>query len=259
MTPWLKLIVWPLLRRHWLPGLLVVLLASQQVSSVLTRRGLERQLAESRRQTETLTRELAQTRQAMTELKASVAALKPGEARTIYVDPNPALLRALESARGQILTVEKQVPVVVTRTEHTVETRVQTVELPGREIERIIRESPQSIVATMTALRDIRQGEQFSATFAQIQPGIWQPLVTPGSPVGIEARVITPVERIPAPPAPEARLSLSLYGGYSTLDQWVTGLRGQYRLTPHLRLEGQAEHRWRSNTQDYRLLFSVTF
>lgn len=241
---------WLLILKHWRAGVAVVLVAAI-VGYVVT---LQRQIGALTAALNAKKTENAQMRQAIQKLTEAAAQLKPGETRTIYVD-RPVMVQV----PGQ--TIVREVPVVVTRTERTVETRVETLRIPGETIREFIEKSPQSIVATMTALRDIKAGEKFAATFVQLQPGVWQPLVTPDSPIGIEAKVVTPIERIPQPVPVASRLTFTLYSGYAfgTASSWVTGLRADYRLSPRWGLEADAAHLWSTRTQQYRLLATLKF
>lgn len=198
--------LWGAVRRNPLAAGLAVLLVVQMLTARLEAGRLIRQVEQQKD-------ELAALRGALQKLSDAAATLKPGETKTIFVDrPFPV------TVPGATRMVEKEVPVIVTRTEHTVETKVQTVTLPGKEIERIIRDAPQSIVADLTATRDIKAGEKFRVVVSQIQPGIWQPILELGAPITAEVRTVTPVERIPQLPA-ERRLEVRPYIGLG----WIAG------------------------------------
>jgi hypothetical protein len=246
----LPALAWGPIKRNPIAAVLVLLLIGQQV-----------QLWQGRRENTALRQtinaqktEMAALRGAIQKLTDAAATLKPGETRTIYVD-RPVMVQV----PGQ--TITKEVPVVVTRTEKTIETKVEVLRIPGEKITEFVEKSPQSIVATMTALRPIAQGEKFVATFVQLQPGVWQPLVTPDSPIGIEAKVVTPVDRIPQPAPVASRFTVTLYSGYAfgATPSWISGARADYRLSPRWGLEADAAHFWRTRTQEYRLLATFTF
>lgn len=242
----------PLVLKHWKAGIAVFLVAAV-MGYVVT---LQRQIAALTGTIEAQKTEMAQMRQAMQKLADAAAALRPGETRTIYVD-RPFMVQV----PGQ--TITREVPVVVTRTEHTIETRVETLRLPGEKITEFIEKSPQSIVATMTALRPIAQGEKFSATFVQLQPGVWQPLVTPDSPIGIEAKVITPIERIPAPaPTPSRWTTAFLLGPDAFHPRGATVLTRaeiEYRLSPRLFTRAEVAWHWNGAGASGLLLLGTRF
>lgn len=233
----------PLALKHWLPLVLVGLLAGQQV-----------QLWQSRRVNTALQvtinaqkDELAQTRGALQKLTDTVATLKPGESTTITV-PVPGPVRIVETI--------KEVPVVVTRTEKTIETKVQTVTLPPQRIQEIIDKSPQSLVFDLTATRDIKAGEKFRVVASMISPGIYQPILEIGAPITAEVRTVTPAERIPQPVTVQ-RFEGRLLAGFDSLDQWIAGVRVTYNLSRAWALEG--EGRYRVTMGDWRWSILGTF
>jgi len=236
--------VLPAVAKHWLPIVLVGLLTGQQV-----------QLWQSRRDNRALTAtinvqkdELAEVRGALQKMTAAVASLKPGETTTITV-PVPGPVR--------VVTQIKEVPVIVTRTEKTVETKVETVTLPPERIREIIDRAPQSLVFELTATRDIKMGEKFRVVASQIQPGIWQPILEIGAPITADVRTVTPTERIPQPPAPAARLEGRLLAGYDGFDRWIAGVRLTQPVGARWAVEGEA--RYRFATRDVRWSLVATW
>jgi hypothetical protein len=235
----------PLLSKHGVTLLLVALLGVQQVQARMTARRHAQQVEALTASLEGLKTELASARGTIQKLSDAAANLQPGETKTVYVD-RPVYLPGKETT--------KEIPVVVTRTEKAIETRLQTVQLPGKEIERIVNTAPQSIVAELTATRDIRAGEKFKVTMVQAAPGIYQPLLELGAPITAEVKTVTPVERIPAPPAAPRRLEVTLYTDYSTLNRTaITGATVGYRLSDHLHARGVVEYPWNGRGLDYRL------
>lgn len=240
----------PFFVRQWLPLVLVGLLLGQQFQMWQTRR----ENTALRHTIEAQKAELAEVRGAIVKLTEAARALRPGETRTIYVD-RPVTVRL----PGQV--IEKQVPVIVTRTEHTIETKVRTVELPAKEIERIIRESPQTIVADLTASRDIAKGEKFRVIVAQIQPGVWQPILELGAPITADVRTVTPIERIPAPAREPSRWTFAGLLGPALTDPRgptiLTRLEIEYRLGGRGFLRGEGDWLWNGSGGSGRLLYGV--
>jgi hypothetical protein len=248
--PWIAALlpkVGPLLLKQWLPIVLVGLLVGQQAQLW----GARREGRALQATIEGQKAELAEVRGAIVKLTEAAKILKPGETTTIYVD-RPFIVRV----PGQVVT--REVPVVVTRTEKTIETKVETVQLPAKEIQTIIDKSPQSLIFDLTASRDIKAGEKFRVVVSQIQPGIWQPILEIGAPITAEVRTVTPVERIPQIREP-SRWTFSAYGGWSSVDALVAGARARYALNRTWSVEGQAERRFTPGLWEYRILAVATF
>lgn len=229
MPLWLVKIVpkvLPVLSKHWLAVVLVGLLVGQQAQLW----GARRENRAFQATIEAQKTEMAEVRQSLQKLTEAAAALKPGETTTITV-PVPGPVR--------IVTQIKEVPVIVTRTEKTVETRVQTVTLPPEKIREIIDKSPQSLIFDLTATRDIKEGEKFRVVASQIQPGVWQPILEIGAPITAEVRTVTPTERIPQAPTVQ-RLEGRLVGGYDALSGWITGARLTYQVDQRWAAEAEA-------------------
>jgi len=205
-----------------------------------------------------LVAQLAKANGTIQQLNDAVKNLPVGQSRTVYVDrPYPVTVEG----PGKTQVVEKQVPVVVTRTEHTIETRIQTLTLPPKEIQTIIDKSPQTLVFDLTATRDIAKGEKFQVVASQVAPGIFQPILQIGAPVSVEEHTVTPIQNIPKPVLVK-RWTFAAYTGYSALDRFVTGLRADYSLSRTWSLEGSTEYRWQGlpgKHWDARLLLTATF
>lgn len=202
------------------------------------------QVRQRDRQVNDLKEALAQANGAIVRLERSLRDLPPGKPVVVEV-PRPTYVPVPGPLRVEYVKVPGP---TVTR----IETKVETLRLPGETIERVVDRSPQSIVAQVTATRDIKAGETFRVTFSQVQPGVWQPMLELNAPVEVDARVITPEPMVPRQVEPR-RWSVSLYGGYSFLDGPVTGARVGYSLSASLVAEGQVERRWQANATDYRV------
>ena len=238
----------PLLGKHGATIGLVALLGVQQFQGWRAERRHTAQVKTLTDSIEGFKKELASARGTIQKLSDAAANLKPGETKTVFVD-RPVYLPGAPGA-----TVTKEIPVVVTRTEKTIETKVETVTLPAKEIERIVNTAPQSLVFTLTATRDIAKGETFRVTAAQVQPGVYQPLLELGAPITAEVRTVTPVERIPAPPPAPRRLEAVLYTDYSTWHRTaVTGAALEYRLGAGFSARAGSEYLWNGRGIDYRL------
>lgn len=225
----LPALAWGPIKRNPVAAVLVLLLIGQQVQ-----RWQDRRENTALRQTvNSLRTELAEARGAMVKL-AEAAKLKPDERATAEI-PKPQYIPYPVDRPGP-LRIE------YIREPGRIETRVETITLPGTVIDKIIDTAPQSIIAEFTATRDIKAGEKFRLVAAMVAPGVYQPILELGAPVTVDVRTATPVDKIPTPTAPTSRWSGRVYGGYGTADRILTGLRVNYRLN-RWDLEGQGECR----------------
>lgn len=246
------LILWgilkPVLLKHGLSIVLVGLLVGQQISSGIQLRRLNAANNELKTQ-------LSQALGTIAQLNDAVKTMRPGETRTITVDrPYPVTV----TLPGQVIT--KEVPVVVTRTEKTIETKVETLTLPPQTIKEFIDKSPQTLVFEMTATRDIAKGERFRVIGSLIAPGVYQPILDIGAPITTTLTTTTPIEKIPQP-IQIRRLTFSLRGGYSSyFAAPLAGVRADYKLTPHWSVETSFDHIFRNpSVQDIRVLAVLSF
>lgn len=173
----------PFLAKNWLSVILVGLLASTQIQLAGARRETRALLAVVNEQKQ----ELADARGTIKQLDQAVKNQKPGETKIVYI-PKPEYIQL----------PAREIPVIVTRTEKTIETKVSDpIVLPPKEIEKIINTAPQSLIFNLEATRDIQKGEKFRVIAAQIAPGVYQPILELGSPVTGTVITVTPVDKIP--------------------------------------------------------------
>ncbi len=215
---------WPYISRNWLAALLAVALVSQQ--------------AIYQRQIRALRAELREARGVVRE----IVRVEPGETKTVYV-----------KVPGEV--IREKVPVVVTRTERSVEYRTQTVTLPPKEIERALLAAPAAIQADFVAARDIRAGERFTLTLAQVAPGAWQAFMPPDSPV--QVTVTSRVQS--AQVAPTSRWSFQVYAGYDSRAGPVTGVRASYGLGGAASVDVAGEYRWQTQDIGTRVTLGFSF
>jgi hypothetical protein len=210
-------------------GLVLVIVVQGYMGQINISR-LERQIAEGLRREEEYKAALARANQAIAVLDERMKALPLGRTETITIRV------------PEYIGYEKPVPILVTRTEKTIETKIETLTLPPERIKEIIDRSPQSLVFEIEATRDIAQGEKFRIIASQIQPGVWQPILDIGAPIKVEATVVTPIDKIPQLQivAPERRFHITGLVGHSLNLGPFLAARVNYALNQTLGLEAQA-------------------
>lgn len=213
-------------------GLIAIIVTQGYIGRIQTQ-GLERRIKEGQQREEKLKEALAIANQAIVRLDEKAKSLPPGKTETV-------LIRVPE-----YIGYEKPVPILVTRAEKTIETKIETVALPPEKIKEIIDKSPQSLVFEIEATRDIAKGEKFKIVASQVAPGVWQPILEIGAPIKVDAKTVTPIDKIPQPQtvASPRRFHVTLYAGYSLLDAGVLGIRPSYVFSRTFGIEGQVECR----------------
>ena len=235
----------------WLIVVLIGALVAQGAWGRVQTGRLERRLEAVATEREELKRQIAQQNANIVQLTEAVKNLKVGERATGEI-PKPQYIP---------YAVPGPLKVEYIRVPGAIQTRVETIRLPGKDIEKIIDTAPQTIIAEFTATRDIKAGEKFRLIAAQVSPGIYQPILDLGAPVTVEVRVATPIDKIPAPIPTPSRLTFTAYSGYAfgVSPSWLTGIRADYRLSQRWGLEADAAYFWSTRTQQYRLLATLTF
>jgi hypothetical protein len=200
--------------------------------------------------------ELAEARGAIVKLSEAAKTLKPGEKVIEYV-PRPQYVP---------YAVPGPVRVEYLREPGRIETRVETIQLPPKEIEKILDRSPQSIIAEFTATRDIQAGEKFRLVAAQIAPGVYQPILELGAPVTVEVRTATPLDRIPVTVTASRWSFAVLVGtdvGHPLGATVLTAVEAEYRFAPTSRLAPfvrlSADWHWNGAGASGRVLYGVRF
>jgi hypothetical protein len=266
--PWLKtlgsLAIGPLkwlfaaAKRNPLAALLIVALLWQAWSSRQEIRARDRTIAEQTQLLRDVKDENARLNGAIRQLSEAVKNLKPGERTTAEI-PKPQYIP---------YAVPGPLRIEYIREPGRIETRVETIQLAPKEIEKVIDKSPQSIIAEFTATRDIAKGEKFRLVAAQIAPGVYQPILELGAPVTAEVRTATPLDRIPTPTVEPSRWS---FAGLAGMDVGhprgatiLTGLETEYRLTRSTARVEQfarlaADWRWNGAGASGRLLYGFRF
>jgi hypothetical protein len=219
-----------LVKKHGVAlGLVLIIVVQGYISQINTNR-LERQIAEGLRREEEYKAALARANQAIAVLDERAKTLPPGKTETVFIKV------------PEYIGYEKPMPVLVTRTERAVETKIETITLPAEKIKEIIDRSPQSLVFEIEATRDIVKGEKFRIIASQIQPGFWQPILDIGAPIKVDAKVVTPIDKIPQPQivALERRFHVTGLVGHSFNLGPFLAARINYALNQTFGLEAQA-------------------
>jgi len=128
-----------------------------------------------------------------------VEKVQPGETKVVEV-PTPVYIPRVVTVTERVpVFVPERIPVVVTRTEHKIETVTKPITLPPEKIREVVERSPQSIEVKMTALRDIKKGEEFSLVATKVDEGIYQAILPEGSPITAEVKTTTQLPEISLP------------------------------------------------------------
>lgn len=222
----LPALIWGPIKRNPIAAVLVLLLVGQQFQLWQGRR----ENTALRQTINTLKDDNARLNGSIRQLTDMVARLKPGERATAEI-PKPQYIPYPVDRPGP-LRIE------YIREPGRIETRVETITLPGTVIDKVIDTAPMTIIAEFTATRDIKAGEKFRLIATQVSPGVYQPILDLGSPVTVDVRTATPVDKIPAPTREPSRWAFAfLVGGDATHPRGPTVLTRaelEYRLSPRL-------------------------